>query len=425
MQIWTLEHPIHGHFEIVEAPAVEMRKLDPEWDAVPDVSPADETSNEALDSKKGIPETGVATPETGTDIPEVAKETSNPNKETEDQRVALKNLADRFERWSNRLPRQLNPVKERLSEYTERIRSNVGNQVAIRLNGRTLARYYRPRSGTCGLRAFLLEGEASAADGQAHSNDGQAPTDSDTSSSPFPAPGEFAQLSPARKPKITLEASPFGDIISAYYVGSGQSTNKPATRNQSADDIFEFTAPPNSYAEKRLRMLESSPLKRLFLPILIGLSKVGWAWFAVLFFPIVKAVLEPVWDSVKLYVSWLFFPLAWLWTKFWWLIGKIWWPIGWLLRKIWWPIGWLLDTLGSLLKPLKDAVVQFFAWLSSFFPPLPDLPDWLAWLVGHPKLWLPVVTGIAFGILSFIRYRRARRTRNSTQPNPEQQQIGE
>ncbi|USR79332.1 hypothetical protein [Arcanobacterium pinnipediorum] len=460
MRIWTLEHPTFGRFEIIEAPAVEMRRIDPEWDAPPesetDIKPETDTST--------VSNSGAET----TTNPQ-AQTTSD--SEINEQNLRLKNLAHRFERWANRLPRVLAPMKQRFFEYTDRIRSNVGNQVAVQLNGHTIARLGHPRCGSLGLRAIFAGEDDSSETSQSKDsiqpedtnptkdNDPTKGTNSAKDTNPtenitisYPEPGEFTNVSLASKPKIVIESSPFGDIISAYYLGTNQplGANQPLNSNQpdtnqpdtnqpdtiqpdtiqpdtthqspnptshttitpTTDGIFEFTAPQNSYAEKRQLMLEASPIKRFFLPILIGLGKVGWGWFLFLAVPFFEALFHPIWDAVKSYVSWIFSPIVWLWTSFWWLIGKILSPVWWLIKKIWWPIDWLFDKLGAFLSPVWDSITHFFKWLASFLPTLPDLPDWLAWLVDHPKLWIPLVTGVIFGIVAIIRHQRVRRYRN-------------
>lgn len=350
MRTWTLCHPTAGTFEIIEAPASQMREIDPEWDPRPEKSTLPESEPHSEPAQQ----------------PEPA-----PHNETAEQQHALAKLANRFERWANRLPSPLSPVKRRFLEYADRIRSNAGNQVAIRLNGRTLARYYRPRSGAISMRTFLQPDESTV----------------------YPKPGEFTSMFPARKPKLALTASPFGDVVSAYFLAE--------------NGTYEFAAPPNSYAQQRQKMLETAPLKRFFLPILIGLGKVGWAWIVLLVLPIIEAFFYPHWDATKSFLQWFFYPVIWLWQSFWWLVGTLLSPIGWLLSWIWKPISYVLAMLWT-------PIVKFFRWLSSFLPDLPELPDWLSWLVTHPKLWLPVLAGVSAGIIAIIRNRRAKKRRDNT-----------
>lgn len=141
---------------------------------------------------------------------------------------------------------------------------------------------------------------------------------------------------------------------------------------------LEMEAPPGSRGAKRLQAMEESPFKRWFYPLLAGLGKAGWAIFALLVVPLLGKIIEPI-------IRWLaqFIPD--------WDINIPWPHINWPHIDIPWPH----INLPSI--------------------PWPDwqLPHWdMPWIVElaleYPKVWIPIVIGIALGISSVKRGKKSR-----------------
>ncbi|MBF0580950.1 hypothetical protein [Corynebacterium sp. ED61] len=148
---------------------------------------------------------------------------------------------------------------------------------------------------------------------------------------------------------------------------------------------LEMNAPPGSKGAQRLQAMEESPFKRWFYPLLTGLGKSGWAIFALVVLPLLGKIIEPI-------IRWLaqFIPD--------WDINIPWPHINWPHIDIPWPH----INLPSI--------------------PWPDwqLPHWdLPWIVElaleYPKVWIPIVLGILFGISSVKRGKKSREAKLKTE----------
>ena len=148
---------------------------------------------------------------------------------------------------------------------------------------------------------------------------------------------------------------------------------------------LEMNAPPGSKDAQRLQAMEESPFKRWFYPLLTGLGKSGWAIFALVVLPLLGKIIEPI-------IRWLaqFIPD--------WDINIPWPHINWPHIDIPWP----------------DINLPSIPW--------PDwqLPHWdLPWIVElaleYPKVWIPIVLGIVFGISSVKRGKKSREAKLKTE----------
>lgn len=148
---------------------------------------------------------------------------------------------------------------------------------------------------------------------------------------------------------------------------------------------LEMNAPPGSKGAQRLQAMEVSPFKRWFYPLLTGLGKSGWAIFALVVLPLLGKIIEPL-------IRWLaqFIPD--------WDINIPWPHINWPHIDIPWP----------------DINVPSIPW--------PDwqLPHWdMPWIMElaleYPKVWVPIVLGIVFGISSVRRGKRSREAKLKTE----------
>lgn len=171
--------------------------------------------------------------------------------------------------------------------------------------------------------------------------------------------------------------------------GAGGSWLRMATI-QAGGAILEMDPPPGSRAAKRIKAMDESPFKRWLYPLLGGLGKSGWAIFCLVVLPLLGKILDPIfrfiWSLVKPIFEWL--------AQF---IPDIDWP------TINWPtIKWPEINLPSI--PWPEINIPWPDW---------ELPHWdMPWIVEmaleYPKVWVPIVIGIAFGITSVRSGRKTR-----------------
>lgn len=48
-------------------------------------------------------------------------------------------------------------------------------------------------------------------------------------------------------------------------------------------------------------------------------------------------------------------------------------------------------------------------------PALPEVPEWVLWLVEYSKIWVPVVIGVAVGALALRNHRRSEKEKAAWQ----------
>lgn len=165
------------------------------------------------------------------------------------------------------------------------------------------------------------------------------------------------------KPYLKLTKNLFGDILDIDY--------------REGDAVVEFDAPPGSRGEKRKQAMEESATKRLLYPMLAGLGKGGWALFALVVMPILKRILEPIID---------------------WLLSFL--P-DWDMPDLPSPPQITLPTLDfpDIVLPVLQ-VPEF---------ELPQAPDWVLFLLEYTKIWVPILLGIAFGVIALRNHKKSER----------------
>lgn len=116
--------------------------------------------------------------------------------------------------------------------------------------------------------------------------------------------------------------------------------------------------------------MAASPWKRVVYPLTAGPGKGGGALAGILLVPILLGVLRPVFD---------------------WLRS--------LLPDVEFDIPW-----PNIDLPVPDIDIPWPAWSLPEF----TAPDWVILLLGYSKVWIPVLLGLALGILAARRYRKSR-----------------
>lgn len=142
------------------------------------------------------------------------------------------------------------------------------------------------------------------------------------------------------------------------------------------DEVVAFDPPPGSPGARRRAAMDESPWKRIVYPLLGGLSKGGWALAMLFVVPVVTRI-------IGAFVSWIlsFFP-----------------PIH--LPSIPWPtIHW--PSIPWPHIPLPHIDLPSIPW------PHVDLPDWLDWLLEHPKVWTPVLLAVFWGIAASRNHKKS------------------
>lgn len=145
---------------------------------------------------------------------------------------------------------------------------------------------------------------------------------------------------------------------------------KPTASDRGKTSVVYFDPPAGSFALKRAKKIEASPVKRWLFPLLGGLGKAGWAIFALVVLPILSPILDPVFE--------------WLWS----LLPDI------QLPKINWP---------SI--PWPDIHLPRIPWPEIN---LPVPPWWVDFMLEYTKVWVPVVVGIVVGVLAVRNAKKSR-----------------
>lgn len=143
-----------------------------------------------------------------------------------------------------------------------------------------------------------------------------------------------------------------------------------------SQSIMEMDPPVGSRGAQRAQEIETNPFKRWFYPLAAGVGKSGWALFTLLVLPLIGKILQPVFDF--------------LWS----LIKPI---FDWIAQFI--PdihIPWPHITWPDIHIPWPDIHIPWPEW---------HLPHWrLPWIVQfvaqYPKVWMPIIVGIAVGVAS-------------------------
>lgn len=161
------------------------------------------------------------------------------------------------------------------------------------------------------------------------------------------------------KPHVYIQASVLNDILNVEYRQGSQ--------------VVEFAAPPGSRGEKRRKEMEDSGFKRVAYPLVAGLGKGGWALAVVILGPLLGRL-----------IKWIlsFFP-------------------DWNLRLPSFDINF--PALPQIHLPVPD------------WPPLPSLPhfdipqlpEWVLFLLDYSKIWVPILIGLVIGILAIRNHRKS------------------
>ena len=146
---------------------------------------------------------------------------------------------------------------------------------------------------------------------------------------------------------------------------------------------MEMDAPPGSRGAKRLKAMEESPFKRWFYPLIAGFGQAGWALFILIGMPLIGKLLEPIFRWLAQFIP--DFDIN---------------------------IPWPEVNLPSI--PWPDINLPQIPW--------PDwqLPQWdMPWIVEmaleYPKVWVPIVLGLAIGISTVQRGKKSREAKLRTE----------
>lgn len=158
------------------------------------------------------------------------------------------------------------------------------------------------------------------------------------------------------KPHLRLQVNYFKDILQIEF--------------REGDSIVEFDPPAGSKGERRRDMMQSSPVKRAVIPMAEGLGKAGWA--------IAVIVLGP-------------------------LVGKF---FNWLAQFL---PDWEIPefTLPHVDLPVPELPKVTLPTPNIDLPSLPELPEWVQVAMEYSKIWVPIVIGIAVGLIALRNYRKS------------------
>lgn len=191
------------------------------------------------------------------------------------------------------------------------------------------------------------------------------------------------------KSDATVKAGEYGGemTLSAPYLGwTSNFLDSWMIEVKVKDDegVVVFDPPEGSRAAKRWEAMEESPFKRWFYPLITGLGKGGWALAVIVLGPLVSRL-----------ISWLlsFLPD---------------WDIN---------IPWPNINLPSI--PWPDINLPSIPWPEINLPsiPWPDwhMPEWMepilrvvAFMADYSKVWVPVVIGIAVGLMAVKNNKKSK-----------------
>ena len=161
------------------------------------------------------------------------------------------------------------------------------------------------------------------------------------------------------KPHLRLQVNTFKDILQIEF--------------REGSTVVEFDPPAGSRGERRREMMQSSPVRRTAIPIIEGIGKSGWA--------IAVIVLSPL---IGRFLDWLsqFLP-------------------DWELPEFTLPhVDLPVPELPRVTLPTPNIDLPNL-------PSLPPLPEWVQLMMEYTKIWVPIVVGIAVGIIALRNYRKS------------------
>lgn len=181
--------------------------------------------------------------------------------------------------------------------------------------------------------------------------------------------------------KVSLEAEPpgsgkFTSGLSAFsgpLVQMRSSAFSTAVRQvtfRDGKEVVHFDPPPGSAAEARLDAIAASPWKRVVYPLAAGVGKSGWAIAMILLLPLLGRLLERIFD-------------------------------------------WIAERVPDIEIPWPDVTLPSIPWPDISVPsvnlPEVSLPGWAEFLLEYSKVWIPLLIGVALGVLAVRHSRRSRR----------------
>lgn len=156
-----------------------------------------------------------------------------------------------------------------------------------------------------------------------------------------------------KEPHLRITASPFKEILQIDF--------------REGDTVVEFDPPEGSRGGKRREAMQSSELKRTVIPMLEGLGKGGWALLVLLLGPLLARLL-PDWEIPEINVP--------------------------TPPKMDLPV----PQLPEMDLPTLDLSVSL---------PTIDLPDWAKVIAEYSNIWVPVVMGVAVGVIALRNHRKS------------------
>lgn len=172
------------------------------------------------------------------------------------------------------------------------------------------------------------------------------------------------------KPHLKLHANALDELLEVTY--------------HNGKEVIEFEPPAGSRGARRREAMEQSPVKRVTYPLLAGLGKGGWALAVIVLGPILRK-----------------------------LLGLL--PI----PDIDWPDLPDLPELPQIHLPTISIDWPDINWPNINFPDLPPLPEWMVFLLNNSKVWVPIVIGIAFGVISMRNHKKSERHKRQWQDGGE------
>ena len=171
------------------------------------------------------------------------------------------------------------------------------------------------------------------------------------------------------KPHLKVRANGLDELLSVEF--------------REGDTVVEFDPPAGSRGAHRRETMESSELKRTLIPVAEGLGKGGWALAVLLLGPILSRFFH-------------------------WLLGFM--P------------DWDLPDLPDWQLPHMDLPVPEMPSMDLPLPAinlpdlnLPEVHEWALWLAEYSKIWVPVVIGIAVGVVALRNHKRSEREKSAWQ----------
>ncbi|MDO4914340.1 hypothetical protein [Corynebacterium sp.] len=191
-------------------------------------------------------------------------------------------------------------------------------------------------------------------------------------------PGEYTNSrSPRDKPRVQVDVNPLGEIMSAFY-------------KEDKETVLALEPPEDSRSARRFTEMQESPWKGFLYPMIAGTSKAGWAIFVFIVLPFLGRIMDWLLGLLPDFnIPWPSIPLPHIpWPSI--SLPHIPWPhISW--PRIPWP-DWDLPSI-----------------------PLPHitLPNWVVFLIDHPRMWVPIVIGLVVGVTAWRNHRKSERAKNT------------